>query len=73
VLSEHDLVRALEGIGLGAPVRFDEVTGSTQATALAMAAVTGFAMGVDFPRSNRRFSRLAPSDEMDGPAGLTPR
>jgi len=41
--------------------------------ALAMAAVTGFAMGVDFPRSNRRFSRLAPSDEMDGPAGLTPR
>ncbi|HLA92548.1 MAG TPA: biotin--[acetyl-CoA-carboxylase] ligase [Actinomycetota bacterium] len=38
MLSEHDLVRALEGIGLGAPVRFDEVTGSTQATALAMAA-----------------------------------
>jgi BirA family biotin operon repressor/biotin-[acetyl-CoA-carboxylase] ligase len=38
VLSEHDLVRALERLGLGAPVRFDEVTGSTQATALAMAA-----------------------------------
>jgi BirA family biotin operon repressor/biotin-[acetyl-CoA-carboxylase] ligase len=38
VLSEHDLVRALERLGRKAPVRFDEVTGSTQATALAMAA-----------------------------------
>lgn len=38
MLSEHDLVRALERIGRTAPVRFDEVTGSTQATALAMAA-----------------------------------
>jgi BirA family biotin operon repressor/biotin-[acetyl-CoA-carboxylase] ligase len=37
VLSEHDLARALERIGRVAPVRFDEVTGSTQATALAMA------------------------------------
>jgi BirA family biotin operon repressor/biotin-[acetyl-CoA-carboxylase] ligase len=38
VLSEHDLVRALGKIGRSAPVRFDEVTGSTQATALEMAA-----------------------------------
>ena len=38
MLSEHDLVRALERIGHRAPVRFDEVTGSTQATALRMAA-----------------------------------
>jgi protein-S-isoprenylcysteine O-methyltransferase Ste14/prolipoprotein diacylglyceryltransferase len=30
--------------------------------ALLMAAVTGFAMGVDFPASNRRFSRLAAAD-----------
>jgi hypothetical protein len=30
--------------------------------ALAMALVSGFAMGVDFPASNRRFSRLAPAD-----------
>jgi len=30
--------------------------------ALVLALVTGFAMGVDFPRSNRRFSRLAPAD-----------
>jgi protein-S-isoprenylcysteine O-methyltransferase Ste14 len=29
---------------------------------LAMAAIFGFAMGVDFPRSNRRFSRLAAAD-----------
>jgi BirA family biotin operon repressor/biotin-[acetyl-CoA-carboxylase] ligase len=38
VLSEHDLTRALERIGRTAPVRFDEVTGSTQATALRLAA-----------------------------------
>jgi hypothetical protein len=34
--------------------------------ALAMAAVTGFAMGVDFPASNRRFSRLAGANRLDG-------
>jgi len=38
VLSDHDLARALERIGRSAPVRFDEVTGSTQVTALRMAA-----------------------------------
>jgi hypothetical protein len=27
-----------------------------------MALVTGLAMGVDFPQSNRRFSRLAEAD-----------
>jgi BirA family biotin operon repressor/biotin-[acetyl-CoA-carboxylase] ligase len=37
VLSEHALSRALEMVGLDAPVRFDEVTGSTNRTALAMA------------------------------------
>lgn len=31
--------------------------------ALAMAAITGFAMGIDFPASNRRFSRLASADD----------
>jgi hypothetical protein len=30
--------------------------------AVAMALVTGFMMGVDFPRSNRRFARLAAAD-----------
>jgi protein-S-isoprenylcysteine O-methyltransferase Ste14 len=34
--------------------------------ALAMAAVTGFAMGIDFPTSDRRFSRLAAADGLDG-------
>jgi BirA family biotin operon repressor/biotin-[acetyl-CoA-carboxylase] ligase len=38
MLSEQALSRALERAGLHAPVRFDEVTGSTQATALQMAA-----------------------------------
>jgi BirA family biotin operon repressor/biotin-[acetyl-CoA-carboxylase] ligase len=38
VLSERDMLRALERIGRTAPVRFDEVTGSTQATALRLAA-----------------------------------
>jgi BirA family biotin operon repressor/biotin-[acetyl-CoA-carboxylase] ligase len=37
MLSEQALSRALERTGLHAPVRFDEVTGSTQATALRMA------------------------------------
>lgn len=36
-LSEGSLVQALEQVGLRAPVRFDEVTRSTQATALDMA------------------------------------
>lgn len=38
MLSEDALVRALERVGLHAPVRFDEVTRSTQVTALEMAA-----------------------------------
>ena len=38
MLSDHALRRALERAGLRAPVRFEEVTPSTQATALAMAA-----------------------------------
>jgi len=38
VLSEDALLRALERAGLNAPVRFEEVTASTQATALEMAA-----------------------------------
>jgi BirA family biotin operon repressor/biotin-[acetyl-CoA-carboxylase] ligase len=38
VLSEHALVHALERAGLVAPVRFEEVTRSTQDTAAAMAA-----------------------------------
>jgi BirA family transcriptional regulator, biotin operon repressor / biotin---[acetyl-CoA-carboxylase] ligase len=37
VLSAADLERALAAIGAAAPVRFDEVTGSTNATALALA------------------------------------
>jgi BirA family biotin operon repressor/biotin-[acetyl-CoA-carboxylase] ligase len=37
VLSDADLRSALRRIGVDAPVRFDEVTGSTQATALALA------------------------------------
>jgi BirA family biotin operon repressor/biotin-[acetyl-CoA-carboxylase] ligase len=38
MLSEQALVRVLERVGIDAPVRFDEVTGSTNATALTMAA-----------------------------------
>jgi len=38
MLSDHALTRALERVGLQAPVRFDEVTRSTQETALQMAA-----------------------------------
>jgi len=37
VLSEDGLAHALETVGLRAPVRFDEVTASTQVTALEMA------------------------------------
>lgn len=38
MLTERALRRALERVGLDAPVRFDEVTGSTQETALGLAA-----------------------------------
>jgi BirA family biotin operon repressor/biotin-[acetyl-CoA-carboxylase] ligase len=38
MLSDHALTRALERAGLTAPVRFDEVTRSTQTTALELAA-----------------------------------
>ncbi|MBL8960223.1 MAG: prolipoprotein diacylglyceryl transferase, partial [Gemmatimonadetes bacterium] len=34
------------------------------ATAAGMALLTGLLMGVDFPGSNRRFSRLAPADDL---------
>lgn len=37
MLSDHALSRALEGAGLSAPVRFDEVTRSTQETAARLA------------------------------------
>ena len=37
MLSDHALSRALEGAGLSAPVRFEEVTRSTQETALRLA------------------------------------
>ena len=37
MLSEHALSRALEGAGLSAPVRFEEVTRSTQETAVRLA------------------------------------
>lgn len=45
----------------GAPVApgFAGFGAALVAAALVMALVTGFAMGVDFPGSNRRFSRLA--------------
>ncbi|MGZ5352748.1 MAG: biotin--[acetyl-CoA-carboxylase] ligase [Actinomycetota bacterium] len=38
MLSDHALTRALEGAGLSAPVRFEEVTPSTQVTAARLAA-----------------------------------
>lgn len=38
-------------------------------TALAIAVVTGIAMGVDFPGSSRRFSRLASADPLAPPRG----
>ena len=37
MLSEGSLLRALERVGLQAPVRYEQVTGSTQATALELA------------------------------------
>jgi len=41
---------------------FSPLDGPFVIGAFALALVTGFAMGVDFPRSNRRFSRLAAAD-----------
>jgi protein-S-isoprenylcysteine O-methyltransferase Ste14 len=41
---------------------FSPPTGGLVVAALALALVTGCAMGVDFPGSNRRFSRLAAAD-----------
>jgi len=45
-----------------APRPFASPTGALVAAALVLAIVTGVAMGVDVPRSNRRYSRLAPAD-----------
>lgn len=45
-----------------APPGFEAPSGMLVLFAVAMAAVYGAAMGVDFPRSNRRFSRLAAAD-----------
>jgi protein-S-isoprenylcysteine O-methyltransferase Ste14 len=44
------------------PAGFDAPAPPLLWAALAMALITGFAMGVDFPASNRRFSRLAAGD-----------
>jgi hypothetical protein len=41
---------------------FATPTATLLGAAFGMALVTGFAMGVDFPGSNRRFSRLAAAD-----------
>jgi protein-S-isoprenylcysteine O-methyltransferase Ste14 len=41
---------------------FSPPTTSLVLAALALALASGFAMGIDFPGSNRRFSRLAPAD-----------
>lgn len=41
---------------------FAPITGGLLAAAGILAVVTGCAMGMDFPGSNRRFSRLAPAD-----------
>ena len=41
------------------------------ATALAMGALAGFAMGVDFPESDRRFARLAAATGPVGPLDLS--
>jgi protein-S-isoprenylcysteine O-methyltransferase Ste14 len=46
------------------PVRFSTPTASLLGAGLAMAVLSGVAMGVDFPRWNRRFSRLAPVDAL---------
>ncbi len=44
------------------PASFTPFSDRIAIAALVMAVVSGAAMGVDFPRSNRRFSRLAPAD-----------
>jgi len=44
------------------PAGFAPLTPGLLFAALAMATLTGFLMGVDFPGSNRRFSRLAAAD-----------
>lgn len=44
------------------PIGFTAPSPTLLWSALAMALLAGFAMGVDFPGSNRRFSRLAPAD-----------
>jgi protein-S-isoprenylcysteine O-methyltransferase Ste14 len=41
---------------------FAPITGTLLATAAVLAVLTGLAMGMDFPGSSRRFSRLAPAD-----------
>ena len=48
------------------PFGFAVPDGRLIGAALAMALITGFAMGVDFPASNRRFSRLAAANPLDG-------
>jgi prolipoprotein diacylglyceryltransferase len=45
------------GVAVGLPTTFEP---RTLIAALMFGAATGFAMGVDFPRSARRFARLAP-------------
>jgi phosphatidylglycerol:prolipoprotein diacylglycerol transferase len=45
-----------------ASVGFALVSVPIVAASVAMAVITGLAMGVDLPQSSRRFSRLAPVD-----------
>ncbi len=45
-----------------APSGFEAPSGMLVVTAVVMAVIAGTAMGVDFPGSNRRFSRLAAAD-----------
>lgn len=62
------IAQALAGIvtttlpGVARPGGFAPLSLPLVAGAVAMALLTGAAMGVDFPRSNRRFSRLADAD-----------
>ena len=66
------IVSVLAGIvcttlpGVDAPGAFTRPDARLALAAIVMAAVTGFAMGVDFPTSNRRFSRLASADPLVG-------
>ena len=55
------------------PVGFTRPDARLIWAALVLAAVTGFAMGVDFPTSNRRFSRLASADPPVGGEPPTPK